>query len=100
TEAHRDYQTFPGPQSSSPIIVPEDCYFVMGDHRNNSRDSRVWGCVPRSLIRGRAFMVWFSYPEAPNEYMLRGSDWAKAFLRKLIHAIPDSRWSRCFTIIR
>ena len=50
--------------------------------------------------RGRAFVIWFSYPEAPNEYLLRGRAWVKAFLRKIIHAIPDSRWSRCFTIIR
>src|SRR3989442_5550912 len=98
-DKHRDYQTFP-PLSGPAVIVPPDCYFAMGDHRNNSRDSRVWGCVPKQLIRGRAFMIWFSYPEAPNEYMLQGMDWVKALLRKLVHAVPDSRWGRCFKIIR
>jgi signal peptidase I len=98
-EEHRDYQPFP-PPGMMPATVPPDSYFVMGDHRNNSRDSRYWGFVPKDLIRGRAFLVWFSYPEAPNEYTLRGTAWLKAFTHKLIRAIPDSRWSRCFTIIR
>ncbi len=96
---HRDLQTYPT-AGIAPTPVPENCYFVMGDHRNNSRDSRFWGCVPKDLIRGRAFLIWFSYPEAPNEYMLRGSAWLQAFVRKIVHAIPDSRWRRCFTIIR
>jgi signal peptidase I len=99
TEAHRDYQPYP-PLMMPSARVPDGCYFVMGDHRNNSRDSRAWGYVPKDLIRGRAFMVWFSYPEAPNEYMLQGSAWVKAFVHKIFRAIPDSRWSRCFSIIR
>jgi signal peptidase I len=98
-DKHRDYQNYP-PLSVPPSRVPDDCYFVMGDHRNNSRDSRSWGCVPRSLIRGRAFLIWFSYPEAPNEYLLRGSAKVKALARKVIRALPDSRWGRCFTIIK
>jgi signal peptidase I len=98
-DEHRDYTPFP-PPGMAPVVVPPNSYFCMGDHRNNSRDSRVWGFVPRDLIRGRAFIVWFSYPEAPNEYTLRGSDWVKTFLHKIVRAIPDSRWGRCFTIIR
>jgi len=98
-EKYRDYQQFP-PLSGPAFVVPPNCYFVMGDHRNNSRDSRFWGCVPRDLIRGRAFIIWFSYPEGTNEYLLRGSDWVKAFSRKIVRLLPDSRWSRCFTIIR
>jgi signal peptidase I len=41
-------------------VVPADCYYVLGDHRANSLDSRVWGVVPRSSIVGRARVVLWS----------------------------------------
>ena len=43
-----------------PIVVPEDSYFVMGDNRDQSLDSRFWGFVKRNKVEGRAFIIYWS----------------------------------------
>ena len=49
--------------NGKPTKIPENSYFVMGDDRDNSLDSRAWGFVPRDLIIGRAMFVYWSYDE-------------------------------------
>jgi len=47
-----------------PQTIPEGYYFVMGDHRNNSSDSRHWGMVPKKYIIGRVQVRWWPIPDA------------------------------------
>jgi signal peptidase I len=71
------------------INVPDGHYFVMGDSRDNSLDSRWWGFVPRDLIIGRAMFVYWSYDETqPME-----PPFVLDFLR-------NTRWSRTGTMVR
>ena len=45
------------------LTIPPDSYFVLGDNRNNSEDSRYWGLVPRAAIVGKPFLIYFSLKE-------------------------------------
>ena len=47
-----------------PLVVPDDHYFVLGDNRDNSEDSRYWGFVPRDQIRGQPWLVYYSQAPA------------------------------------
>ena len=49
------------PNARMPSVVPKGCYLVMGDDRDNSEDSRWWGCMPEQDLAGKAFLIWMSW---------------------------------------
>jgi signal peptidase I len=52
-------ESFRGHRDWGPGVVPQGYYFVLGDHRNNSSDSRHWGFVPKKYVLGRAQWRWW-----------------------------------------
>jgi signal peptidase I len=88
-------------ESFGPRTVPPESYFCMGDNRDNSNDSRFWGEVPRDYVKGRAFMVYWSF-DAEQEPL----DWPgfAGKLRQLGHVagnfFTQTRWDRTFRIVR
>ena len=75
-----------------PFKVPSDSYFVMGDNRNNSADSREWGVVKREYVIGRAMFVYWSYDESAPI----GND----MMDKLGAFFSNTRWSRTGTMVK
>ena len=57
----------PSRNNWGPIVVPDKQYFMLGDNRDNSLDSRYWGFVPDSLVRGQPILVYYSYAPDTNQ---------------------------------
>jgi signal peptidase I len=80
--SRRKYQ--PTRDNWGPIVVPEDRFFVLGDNRDNSEDSRYWGFVDRKEIRGQPWRVYYSFVQT--------ADGSLTWLRRV-------RWNRIGEVI-
>lgn len=58
---HSDSNIRSGRDNFGPYTIPEGMYFMMGDNRDNSSDSRVWGALDKKLIHGKAEIIYFSW---------------------------------------
>ena len=56
-----------------PVTVPPNQYFMMGDNRDNSQDSRYWGFLPRDYIKGKALVIYWSYEAEREDYEDEGA---------------------------
>ena len=80
-----------------PVRVPEGQYFVMGDNRDNSQDSRYWGFLPRNYVKGRALMIYWSYESGREDYLDEGAGaTAKRMFSVVTHFFTKTRWERLF----
>ena len=83
------------------LVVPPGKYFMMGDDRHNSLDSRYWGFVPRENIVGRPMVNYWSFKSSEDALEQTGIGANLAWMGHVaLHFFPDTRWSRTFHIVR
>ena len=79
------------------LVVPAGMYFMMGDNRHNSLDSRYWGFVPRENIVGRPLFNYWSFKSSESDYDTTGFGNKIAWMGHVaLHFFTDTRWRRTF----
>jgi signal peptidase I len=88
---------FPNSVKNGDLVIPPGHYFMMGDNRHNSLDSRYWGFVPRENIIGRPLFNYWSF-ETPDEQYQQQGMWnsIKWMGHVVLHFFTETRWSRTF----
>ncbi len=90
-----DHTDFDVRRRYGPVTVPADHYFAMGDNRDNSQDSRYWGFLPRSYIKGKALMVYWSYEADREDYQRTDlGDQVGGVFSTVAHFFTRTRWDR------
>jgi signal peptidase I len=83
------------------LVVPPGMYFMMGDNRHNSLDSRYWGFVPRANIIGRPLINYWSFEATEGEYEKTGVGQKFAWMGHVaLHFFSDTRWKRTLKVMR
>jgi signal peptidase I len=78
-----------------PVTVPSSQYFVMGDNRDNSQDSRYWGFLPRHYVKGQAMMIYWSYESERDDFAESGVGATVGRLVSVVtHFFTKTRWER------
>jgi signal peptidase I len=92
---------FPSHIENGDLVVPPGMYFMMGDNRHNSLDSRYWGFVPRANIVGRPLFNYWSFKTSEDQYEQTGIGNTVAWMGHMaLHFFSDTRWSRTLHLIK
>jgi signal peptidase I len=92
---------FPNHIENGDLVVPPGKYFMMGDNRHNSLDSRYWGFVPRENIVGRPLFNYWSFKTPDDQYEQSGIGNSLAWMGHVVlHFFSDTRWNRTLHPIR
>jgi signal peptidase I len=84
-----------------PFTVPPEEFFFLGDNRDNSHDSRFWGTAPRRYIKGRAFLIYWSFGGETSDGQWKGFGNKLAQIgHTLAGFFTETRWSRTFHLPR
>ena len=83
------------------LVVPPGKYFMMGDHRHASMDSRFWGFVPRENIMGRPLFNYWSFQTPEDQQEKSGIGNSLAWMGHVaVHFFTDTRWKRTLKPVR
>ncbi|MDD3733188.1 MAG: signal peptidase I [candidate division Zixibacteria bacterium] len=86
-----------------PYVVPPDSYFMMGDNRDNSYDSRFWNSVPKDLVLGEALLIHWSWDDeqyqSPEVTVSDPLSVPRLFIYNMVHFAQKVRWTRLFNLI-
>lgn len=92
---------FPNHVVDGDLVVPPGQYFMMGDNRHDSLDSRFWGFVPRANIVGRPLFNYWSFETPESQYEQTGIGNHIAWMSHVVlHFFTETRWKRTFHVIR
>jgi len=101
THAASEVTSFDVRERYGPVNVPPDQYFVMGDNRDNSQDSRYWGFLPRHYVKGKALLIYWSYESGREDYVDEGIGASvKRIFSVVTHFFTRTRWERILNQIR
>ena len=84
------------------LIIPEECYFALGDNRDESLDSRYWGFVPRENIIGTPWLIYWSVRDTQDDMPVAAAPGDKLyhFAYAITHLFQITRWDRTFHLVK